>query len=639
MAIQLRRGNYSNFDPQKMKPAEVAVVQSGDPVSSDGKGIYVAIQAGVVKRLASIDEMQDAIYNQTEEVIDQIEQGLADDIEQAEAAADRAEAAANSIDLCEIITTTEKKYSNFIDTSRWTFTQDLIPETGQVRPSSGKGCLVAYVGFPYHMCITLNNADYTFVVWTYSAWSQSSAVYSPNPEYDNREVFVEKKDGAVLFRIAFRRVDGATLTTDFSDSQSDAYKILNALKIFEANNRYVTPECFGAVGDGITDDTWAFTQAFTDGRPVFLDRKKYKTNIAITQSNVRVFGCGVESVLVPADTSKPVIKINVDTAESTSDIISNIVLQDFKIYGNSSSVIGISIRCAQFCILERLYIERCYTEGIRLRGVFDSKITDCDLMICGNTGFTGEDDGLGNYAVTIDKTTGMNTNAVVFKGLHVEHTPRMIKFQNTQQLMFVGCKFETHCKSYASYNAPISGTGIVKGVIFTNSVFVYSALLSDTQEPILFDSGNPLVVMDLNDSTDADETYVLFSACQFRTQNNRASVYFDVNHTNFIGCTFNRCDGSTDGNQLGKYSSLTDCNMMMINGVRALQLAGTQVLVDKTRINIGTEDASTSIINVGSTAARGKAVILYNGNDRSNLADGTIGIPVEFLGLRNYTPA
>lgn len=59
MAIQLRRGAFTNFDAQKMKPGEVAVVQSGDEIASDGKAVYVAFSAGDVKRMATTDEMHD----------------------------------------------------------------------------------------------------------------------------------------------------------------------------------------------------------------------------------------------------------------------------------------------------------------------------------------------------------------------------------------------------------------------------------------------------------------------------------------------------------------------------------------------------------------------------------------------------
>ena len=63
MAIQNRRGSYSDFDPSKLKPGEYAVVQSGDPTSSDGKAVYLCVSAGNVKRLASLDEL--SAYDQS----------------------------------------------------------------------------------------------------------------------------------------------------------------------------------------------------------------------------------------------------------------------------------------------------------------------------------------------------------------------------------------------------------------------------------------------------------------------------------------------------------------------------------------------------------------------------------------------
>ena len=57
MAIQNRRGNYTDFDPAKMKPGEIAVVQSNDPVAGDGKAVYMAFAAGDVKRMATHDEL------------------------------------------------------------------------------------------------------------------------------------------------------------------------------------------------------------------------------------------------------------------------------------------------------------------------------------------------------------------------------------------------------------------------------------------------------------------------------------------------------------------------------------------------------------------------------------------------------
>lgn len=106
MAIQLRRGAYADFDPQKMKPAEVAVVQEDDPTSHDGKAVYVAISPGDVKRIAVLDELQDAVYNQIDTAISTATQEAVTTATQAaaESAADAAESAEQAAESARTLT-------------------------------------------------------------------------------------------------------------------------------------------------------------------------------------------------------------------------------------------------------------------------------------------------------------------------------------------------------------------------------------------------------------------------------------------------------------------------------------------------------------------------------------------------------
>lgn len=91
MAIQQRRGAYADFKPNKMTPAEIAVVQSGDPVGVNGQAVYVAFQAGTVKRLATNEDIQAEITSATSEIaadlVSEIESDISEDVTAAQTAA------------------------------------------------------------------------------------------------------------------------------------------------------------------------------------------------------------------------------------------------------------------------------------------------------------------------------------------------------------------------------------------------------------------------------------------------------------------------------------------------------------------------------------------------------------------------
>ena len=56
MAIQLRRGDYADFDPSQLLDGELAVVLENDPATDDGTGLYVGFGDDNVKRLLTADE-------------------------------------------------------------------------------------------------------------------------------------------------------------------------------------------------------------------------------------------------------------------------------------------------------------------------------------------------------------------------------------------------------------------------------------------------------------------------------------------------------------------------------------------------------------------------------------------------------
>jgi hypothetical protein len=68
------------------------------------------------------------------------------------------------------------------------------------------------------------------------------------------------------------------------------------------SNYYVTPEMFGAVGDGVTNDLAAFQAALLQSRPIYLESKHYLIDgdLYITQPNTVIQGkCGAYSSTSP----------------------------------------------------------------------------------------------------------------------------------------------------------------------------------------------------------------------------------------------------------------------------------------------------------------------------------------------------
>lgn len=102
---------------------------------------------------------------------------------------------------------------------------------------------------------------------------------------------------------------------------------------------YVTPESFGAVGDGVTDDTDAFINAIANSKGLILT-KRYKVNSIEINKNYHIIGRG--GVLVPFDYSTGAFK-NIISVTAGEVIIESVSFEHSGApttdYINSDSVI------------------------------------------------------------------------------------------------------------------------------------------------------------------------------------------------------------------------------------------------------------------------------------------------------------
>ena len=161
---------------------------------------------------------------------------------------------------------------------RWTFGRLIIAATG-ANQASDKACSTAYAAFSEPIEIILDNSDYIFVVWVYSGQSISDALYTPISAYKNFPLVILPKATTSYFRIGVRRADGAVLTTDYSDTTSDAYKIINSIKTYTMSGSGVSPLKIACFGDS--------TILGRDGAGTALSR----TNYPITGTIAKRLGC------------------------------------------------------------------------------------------------------------------------------------------------------------------------------------------------------------------------------------------------------------------------------------------------------------------------------------------------------------
>lgn len=129
--------------------------------------------------------------------------------------------------------------------------------------------------------------------------------------------------------------DHPEATTTVADDSLTETKFSESLRLKTIKD-YVTPEMFGAVGDGVTDDVDALDDAVASGKVILLTKQYFISRPINIISNTRIYGDKISKRYdEPEDTT--FIKTDGSAFFHSDSNITNLQMFDFSLYNDSSS--------------------------------------------------------------------------------------------------------------------------------------------------------------------------------------------------------------------------------------------------------------------------------------------------------------
>jgi hypothetical protein len=202
---------------------------------------------------------------------------------------------------------------------------------------------------------TISAGDYFYA--TLVSQAGTTEIVKVTARVDNSMTVVRAQDGslAASFQVGAlveMRINAATVSVaNMAYSQGGTSAVTRTVQ--SRLQDYISVKDFGAVGDGITDDTAAFNAAIAalpaDGGTIYVPSANYRLNLTITKSGVtlqgetnsRHRGDANKIGLRPFNLALPVITVGNDSA-----YVEHVGLQDISIVDNSGSGAQVGLRLA-----------------------------------------------------------------------------------------------------------------------------------------------------------------------------------------------------------------------------------------------------------------------------------------------------
>ena len=184
-------------------------------------------------------------------------------------------------------------------------------------------------------------------------------------------------------------VEDPTVVDESMLTEELAYKTLNENVIVSQSmvepsflrtiqNGYVTPQMFGAIGDGVADDTNAIVQAMNANKDVYFPKGTYLVNNTIYINSNTTILLSASAVIKPTSTGFPLFyMLNVENIN-----ISGGTIQEAILCINSSNCVISNSRCSNF---QTNNANDCIIDGCNIQAI---TIIDSNNFKCVNTNIT-----------------------------------------------------------------------------------------------------------------------------------------------------------------------------------------------------------------------------------------------------------
>lgn len=243
-------------------------------------------------------------------------------------------------------------------------------------------------------------------------------------------------------------------------------------EVLNSENNYVTPQMFGAVGDGVHDDTQAFKSAISSGNIVFIQEGKYLiTDSIVVPKRTSIIGlngryewdknAGVlpdkgTLILFRPTTNKNLFVL--DDSDLEVDYCPSVNIENITIFGNAKSNIaidftnashskianvlihgfniGLKLEYAMLCVFDNVSIHEARNYNILITSRMS---TTCRFYNC-YIGQNNSEDAIGLmideysgysltfYSLTVESMYNgvkiLDRNEITFYGIYNENTPR-----------------------------------------------------------------------------------------------------------------------------------------------------------------------------------------------------------------------